>query len=89
MAATISTRTLVLAAAAVTVLVGLQARALPYLPGDIPIAHAFQAATPGTGWVAPMVRTASAPGKYVLVVDARALENAPPVLAPPVPFTVK
>jgi VWFA-related protein len=29
------------------------------------------------------------PGKYVLVVDARAAENAPPVLAPPVPFSVK
>jgi hypothetical protein len=29
------------------------------------------------------------PGQYVLVVDARAAENAPPVLAPPVPFTVK
>jgi VWFA-related protein len=29
------------------------------------------------------------PGKYVLVVDARASETAPPVLAPPVPFTVK
>jgi VWFA-related protein len=30
-----------------------------------------------------------APGKYVLVVDARPTENAPPVLAPPVPFTVR
>ena len=30
-----------------------------------------------------------APGKYVLVVDARPAENAPPVLAPPVPFTVR
>jgi hypothetical protein len=30
-----------------------------------------------------------APGKYVLVMDTRAAENAPPVLAPPVPFTVK
>lgn len=29
------------------------------------------------------------PGRYMLVVDARAAENAPPVLAPPVPFTVK
>ncbi len=70
MTATTSTRTLVLAAAAVTVLVGLQARVLPYLPGDIAIAQAFQAATPGTGWVAPMVRTASAPGKFVLMAIA-------------------
>jgi hypothetical protein len=30
-----------------------------------------------------------APGKYVLIMDARAAENAPPVIAPPVPFTVK
>jgi VWFA-related protein len=30
-----------------------------------------------------------APGKYVFVVDVRAAENAPPVLAPPVPFTVR
>jgi hypothetical protein len=30
-----------------------------------------------------------APGRYVLVMDARAAENAPPVIAPPVPFTVK
>jgi hypothetical protein len=30
-----------------------------------------------------------APGRYVLVVDARAAENAPAVLAPPVPFSVK
>jgi hypothetical protein len=29
------------------------------------------------------------PGKYVLIMDARAAENAPPVIAPPVPFTVK
>ena len=70
MTATTSTRTLVLAAAAVTVLVGLQARLVPYLPGDIAIAQAFQAATPGTGWVAPMVRTASAPGKFVLMAIA-------------------
>ena len=70
MTATTSTRTLVIAAAAVTVLVGLQARVVPYLPGDIAIAQAFQAATPGTGWVAPMVRTASAPGKFVLMAIA-------------------
>ena len=30
-----------------------------------------------------------APGKYVLIMDARAQENAPPVIAPPVPFAVK
>ena len=66
----ISTRTLVLTAAAVTLLVGLQARLVPYLPGDIAIAQAFQAMAPGTSWVAPMVRTASAPGKFILMVIA-------------------
>jgi hypothetical protein len=30
-----------------------------------------------------------APGRYVLVMDSRAVENAPPVIAPPVPFQVK
>jgi VWFA-related protein len=30
-----------------------------------------------------------APGQYALIVDARAVENAPPVIAPPVPITVK
>src|SRR4051812_18458549 len=30
-----------------------------------------------------------APGKYVLIMDARAADNAPPVVAPPVPFAVK
>ena len=44
-----STRTLVLTAAAVTLLVGLQARLLPYLPGDVAIAHAFQAGVAGHG----------------------------------------
>ena len=29
------------------------------------------------------------PGPYVLVMDARAVQNAPPVIAPPVPFSVK
>jgi hypothetical protein len=65
-----STRTLVLAAAAVTLLVGGSARLFPYLPGDIAVANAFQAISPGTGWVAPMVRTASAPMKYFLMAIA-------------------
>ena len=65
-----STRTLLLTAVAITLIVGLSARLLPYLPGDVALAHAFQAASPGTAWVAPMVRTASAPGKFILMAIA-------------------
>jgi VWFA-related protein len=43
----------------------------------------------GPGYTATLPMEGLAPGKYVLVVDARASENAPPVIAPPVPFTVK
>jgi membrane-associated phospholipid phosphatase len=62
-----SVRTLAWLAVAVTFVVGLQARLLPYLPGDVALANAFQAASPGTGWVAPMIATASAPTKVILM----------------------
>lgn len=65
-----STRTLVLVASAVTLVVGGTARLLPYLPGDVAVAHFFQAASPGTAWVAPMVSTATAPAKFVLMAIA-------------------
>lgn len=65
-----STRTLALTAVVVTLVVGGAARLLPYLPGDIAVAHAFQAASPGTAWVGPMVATASAPAKFVLMAIA-------------------
>src|SRR3954471_11234416 len=42
-----------------------------------------------TRYTATIPMQGIAPGKYVLVMDARAAENAPPVVAPPVPFTVK
>jgi undecaprenyl-diphosphatase len=65
-----NTRWLIRVALVVTVLIGAQARFLPYLPGDVPLAHAIQAASPGTGWVAPAVATASAPLKYGLMAIA-------------------
>jgi membrane-associated phospholipid phosphatase len=65
-----ATRTLLLTAAAITLVVGLSARLFPYLPGDVAIAHAFQSASPGTAWVAPMVATAQAPTKYILMAIA-------------------
>lgn len=66
----VPTRTLVLLALAVTVTVGVQARLLPYLPGDVAVERAVQALSPGTRWVAPMVATASAPLKYGLMAIA-------------------
>ncbi|MGD9904238.1 MAG: phosphatase PAP2 family protein [Vicinamibacterales bacterium] len=65
-----STRTLLLTAVAITLGVGLQARLLPYLPGDIAVAQAFQAISPGTAWVPVMVSTATAPTKYLLMAIA-------------------
>ena len=59
-----------LTAVLITLIVGYSARLLPYLPGDVAVAHAFQGASPGTAWVAPMVATAQAPTKYVLMAIA-------------------
>jgi hypothetical protein len=65
-----TTRTLLLAAAVITLIVGLSARLFPYLPGDVAIAKALHEVSPGTAWVAPMVATASPPAKYILMVIA-------------------
>lgn len=66
----VTTRTLARLALAVTILVGAQARFLPHLPGDPTLAHAVQSLSPGTGWVAPAISTASAPLKYGLMAIA-------------------
>lgn len=65
-----TTRSLVRTALLVTVLFGAQARLVPYLPGDVPLARAVQALSPGTGWVAPAVATAGEPQKYGLMAIA-------------------
>lgn len=65
-----STRPLLTLAVLLTLVIGLSARLLPYLPGDIAIAKAFQAASPGTAWVPFVVATASAPTKYILMAIA-------------------
>lgn len=49
---------------------------------------AVQEAASQTRYTATLPMEGLAAGQYVLIVDARAAENAPPVLAPPVPFTV-
>lgn len=65
-----TTRSLLVLAVALTLLVGAQARFLPYLPGDAALAHAVQALSPGTSWVPAMISTASAPLKYGLMAIA-------------------
>lgn len=65
-----TTRQLVRLALVLTVVFGAQARLLPYLPGDVVVARAVQAASPGTSWVPSMVATASAPLKYGLMAIA-------------------
>lgn len=65
-----TTRWLIRAALLLTILFGAQARYLNHLPGDVQIARAVQAMSPGTDWVAPMVSTASAPLKYGLMAIA-------------------
>ncbi len=70
MTSTTSTRALVVVAALVTLVASVQARALPYLPGDVALARTVQALSPGTGWVAPVLTTASAPLKFLLMAIA-------------------
>lgn len=65
-----STRSLLIAAVVITLVAGAQARLFPYLPGDVVVERAVQALSPGTGWVAPVVSTASAPLKYLLMAIA-------------------
>ncbi|MGE0816797.1 MAG: phosphatase PAP2 family protein [Vicinamibacterales bacterium] len=65
-----TTRQLARVALLVTIVVGAQARFLAYLPGDVAVERLIQALSPGTGWVAPMIRTASAPVSYILMAIA-------------------
>lgn len=65
-----TTRSLFLVALAITIVVGAQARLLPYLPGDPAIARVVQSLSPGTDWVPSMIATATAPLKYGLMAIA-------------------
>ena len=65
-----TTRWLIRAALLLTILFGAQARFLNHLPGDVAITRGVQALSPSTGWVAPVVSTASAPLKYGLMAIA-------------------
>lgn len=62
-----------LLAAAVTLLVGAAVRMEPYFAGDVTVARAVQAASPGTAWATTYTRTATAPVKWVVMLVALAV----------------
>lgn len=51
----------------VSALLFAAARLEPYFAGDVPIARAVQAMSPGTSWATGVTRTATAPTKYALM----------------------
>jgi undecaprenyl-diphosphatase len=53
-----------------TLIVGAAVAMTPYLPGDVAIAQAIQALSPGTAWVPPFISTAFAPAKFILMAIA-------------------
>jgi membrane-associated phospholipid phosphatase len=58
------------AAALCTLLVGIAVAMTPYLPGDVALARAVQALSPGTDWVPLFIPTAYAPSKFILMAIA-------------------
>ncbi|MDY7232969.1 phosphatase PAP2 family protein [Hyalangium rubrum] len=57
-------------AALCTLLVGVAMAMTPPLPGDVAVARAVQALSPGTAWVPVLVSTAYAPTKFILMAIA-------------------
>ncbi len=57
-------------AALCTLVVSAAVAMTPYLPGDVALARAIQALSPGTGWVPVFISTAYAPSKFVLMAIA-------------------
>lgn len=53
-----------------TVLIGGAVRMTPYFAGDVQVARAVQAASPGTAWATAYTRTATAPIKWVVTIIA-------------------
>lgn len=49
-----------------TILIGSAVRMTPYFAGDVAVARAVQAASPGTGWAVAYTRTATAPLKWIV-----------------------
>ncbi len=58
------------AAVIVTVLVGAAVRMTPYFAGDVAVARAVQALSPGTGWATTYTRSATSPVKWVVAAVA-------------------
>lgn len=54
-------------AALCTLAVGITMAMTPYLPGDVALARAIQALSPGTDWVPGFLSTAYAPAKFALM----------------------
>lgn len=61
-----------LLALVVTVLVGAAVRMEPYFAGDVAVARAVQAASPGTAWATTYTRTATSPVKWFVMALALA-----------------
>jgi undecaprenyl-diphosphatase len=57
-------------AAICTLVVGIIMAMTPYLPGDVAVARAIQALSPGTDWVPVFIYTARAPAKFALMAIA-------------------
>lgn len=57
-------------AAAVSILIFTGAALTPYFAGDVTVARAVQAASPGTGWATLVTSLALAPAKYVVMTLA-------------------
>ena len=62
-----------LLAVAVTLLVGAAVRMTPYFAGDVAVARAVQAVSPGTEWAVAYTRSATAPLKWVVAAVALAV----------------
>jgi undecaprenyl-diphosphatase len=65
-----SSRRAVAVAVSCTVLVSIAMAMTPLLPGDVALARAVQALSPGTAWVPVVVSTAYAPKKFILMALA-------------------
>lgn len=55
------------AAVLCTLAVGITMAMTPYLPGDVALARAVQALSPGTGWVPAFLSTATVPARFALM----------------------
>lgn len=62
-----------LLAITLTVLVGAAVRMSPYLAGDVAVARAVQAVSPGTAWATTYTGTATAPVKWIVAAAALAI----------------